>query len=286
MRRFGLFLAFFALIPMSLLFSFVSCTDVQKNASENKVQSQSPGVDFSKFGKPVILFDLAHREVFSPTDPGQRGLKQCVVNLERLGFKVVENTDPFSEATLKGAAAVFIPGAMQPLGENEIKALKEFVRGGGLLLITVHVNYFLQPLLDELGFQITSAPLCDSVNRFHENNKDFIAREIIEHPITEKVAEIAVMGAYGLKGKDERVKELVFTSSSAWVDLNGNDAKDTDEVEGRFCVVAASEIGKGNVVVIGDDAVFSNMLIESRGNNQLLSNIFEWAIGKQGEGAI
>lgn len=167
-----------------------------------------------------------------------------------------------------------------------MKALKQFVADGGLLIITVHVNYFLQPLLDELGFQITSSPLCDSVNRFHENNKDFVAREVINHPLTENVTEIAVMGAYGLKGKDERVKELIFTSSSAWADMNGNDVKDPGDVEGKFCVVAITEIGKGKVVVIGDDAVFSNILIKNKGNNQLLNNIAEWAIGKQGEGVI
>jgi hypothetical protein len=273
-------------LTSSIFLSSFSCVDnAKKEKTGDSLENQS-AVDYSKYEKPVILFDLAHREVFSPSDPGPRGLKSCATALKRLGFEVVENTSPFSRSTLKGAAAVFIAGAMQPLGEGEIKSLTEFVKSGGSLIITVHVSYFLQPLLSALGYQITSSPLCDAANRFHENNKDFLAKELVRHPLTENVTGIAVMGAYGLKGKNDSVSELIFTSPSAWVDMNGNDIKDTGDIEGKFCVVAASEFGKGKIVIIGDDAVFSNLLIQNSGNSQLLKNIFEWFIGKRGEGSI
>lgn len=111
MRRFSLLLAVFAL-TLTVFFFFASCTNAEKYASKNASGKESTGSDNSKYEKPVILFDLAHREVFSLTDPGPRGLKECAVSLERLGFNVVENIEPFSKAGLKGAAAVFIPGAM------------------------------------------------------------------------------------------------------------------------------------------------------------------------------
>lgn len=270
-----------------LLILFVGLLLVSCSKAQNKTESTGKTrTNTLKSDKPVLLFDLSHREVFSPDDESPRGMKAAVRLLESSGFKVVENTEPFNAESLSSVNTVFIAGAMEELSKEEVAALKEFVNNGGNLLITIHVNFFVGSLLDSFDFMVTSSPISEEENTFHNNNKDFLVREIVEHPITEGISKISVMGAYGVKGKNDAVQELAFTSKNAWVDLNENGAKDNSDAVGKFCLVAAAEIGKGKVVVIGDDAVFSNMLMNGSENEFLLKNIVKWFIGEVGEGSV
>lgn len=280
----------FFLFSVILLFAafFTSCSsravkEPEINQGKPEKESREDGV---KAVKPVLLFDLSHQEVFSPDDGGARGLLQARQVFEKAGYEVLKNEAPFTPETLKDANTVFIAGPMRELSSEEIDALKDFVNNGGNLLITVHVNFFVQELLDSFGFLITQGPVSEGENTFHENDKDFIAKDLRKHPISEGIDSVAFMGAYGVKGKDRNVDEIIFTSKNAWVDLNENGTRDKGDYSGKLCLLAAREFGKGKVVVVGDDAVFSNMLINSSGNKQLLQNIAEWFIGRLGKGIV
>lgn len=281
----------FLAILILAIFSFASCSTFKKaeNTSTKKTSQEAKKEDLGRqpSGKPVLLFDLGHREVFSPTDSGMRGMKKAVQIFQEKGFSVQTNEETFEKKDVfKGVNTVFIAGPMSELNKKELDLLYEFVKNGGNLLITVHVNFFAQGLLDKFGFLITQSPLSQEKNAFHNTYKDFFATQIIEHPITKEIKSIGFMGAYGIKAKGKNHNELVFSDDSAWADLNGNDLYDNSDIRGRFCLVGASEVGQGKVVVIGDDAVFSNMLLAYEGNEKLLKNISEWFIGMRGEGSI
>lgn len=283
-KKILLLLLILALLP----WIFASCERAEKKGPDRSVEKSESEFNSSepKSGKPVLLFDLSHREVFSPDDEGPRGLFQARQVFERAGYEVRKNEESLTPEKLKDANTVFIAGAMSEFESDEISALKRFVENGGNLLITVHVNFFVQELLDEFGFLITGSPVSESENTFHDNDKDFIAKDFRKHPVSVGIDSVAFMGAYGIKAKEDNAAEIVFTSDNAWVDLNENGTKDKDDFSGKLCLVAAKEFGKGKVVVVGDDAVFSNMLISSSGNKQLLQNIAEWFIGKLGKGVV
>ncbi|MCX7832037.1 MAG: hypothetical protein N2440_03960 [Actinobacteria bacterium] len=277
---------FILIILLIAMFAFSSCNNPSKQSTgKNNTEKESNEAKV-KSDKPIVLFDLAHREVFSPSDSGMRGMKKAVSLLRSLGFEVIENQEPFNKDVLSSVNTVMVAGAMSEFTEEELKNIKTYVENGGNLILTVHVNFFMAPLLEELGFQITDSPVSQEEDAFHGSNKDFFVRDIVEHPVTEGIESLAFMGTYGLKGKASDVKELVFSSNNAWLDSNGNEIKDESDVIGKFCLVCVREIGKGKVVVIGDDAIFSNMLIGNDGNMRLLKNIVKWFIGERGEGAI
>lgn len=277
---------FILIIFLIAMFAFSSCNNPSKQ-STGKNNTEKEGNEAKvKSDKPIVLFDLAHREVFSPSDSGMRGMKKAVVLLRSLGFEVLENHKIFDRDVLKSANTVIIAGAMNEFSKDEIMSIRNYVENGGNLILTVHVNFFMARLLEELGFQITDSPVSQVENAFHGSNKDFFVKDIIEHPVTEGIKSLAFMGTYGIKSKSSDVKELVFSSKNAWLDSNGNNVKDENETSDRFCLISVREIGKGKVVVIGDDAVFSNMLINNDGNMKLLKNIGRWFIGERGEGAI
>jgi hypothetical protein len=267
--------------------SGVGSSDKPRDEAETKSQAkESEPIYPQKEGKPVLLFDLAHREVFSPDDESPRGQKMIYSLFSSLGYEVVRNEEMFTPEVLSSSHTVYIPGAMSMLSEEEIKNLKEFVKNGGCLIATVHVNFFMQPLLESFGFQITNSPICQSEKTFHGNLKDFLATSIIEHDVTQGISGVAVMGTWGIREADKDAKVVVSTSDNAWADINGNDAFDNSDIRGKFGIIGVYESGKGKVVIAADDAVFSNALLGNEGNKKLVENIVRWFLGETGKGVI
>lgn len=251
-----------------------------------KLAKESKPIYPQKEGKPVLLFDLAHREVFSPDDESPKGQKMVYNLFSSLGYEVVRNEEMFTPDVLKESHTVYIPGAMSMFSEEEIKNLKEFVKNGGCLIATVHVNFFMQPLLESFGFQITNSPICQLEKTFHGNAKDFVATNIVEHDITRGISGVAVMGTWGIREFLKDAKVVIFTSDNAWADINGNDALDNSDIRGRFGIIGVYVLGKGKVVIAADDAIFSNALLRNENNKKLIENIVRWFLGETGKGVI
>ena len=72
---------------------------------------------------------------------------------------------------------------------------------------------------------------------------------------------------------------MIYTSKKAWIDVNRNIALDNNEVSSELPLVCLVKYGKGEFLVIGDDAPLINKFID-RGDNKIFAkNIVEWSIG-------
>ena len=59
------------------------------------------------------------------------------------------------------------------------------------------------------------------------------------------------------------------------VDGNGDNAFDTSDPQPPYGVVGVATIGSGRVVVLGDDAIFANIAIDTNDNAKFLDNLLE-----------
>lgn len=227
----------------------------------------------------VLLFDTAHSEIFNLDDQAEMGCTSMRDLLTSKGYTIETNSSLFNENVLKGVNTVVIAGPMAQLNQQEAEALMNYLNNGGNLLITVHVSYFIADLSNALGLQLSKGVLGQQQESFEGKAKNFIARGVTEHPLTKNVKGVAVRATWALQplpGNAFGAKSIVASSSDSWVDITANDYYDIGEPRGSYGIIGVSTVGKGKVVVIGDDAVFTNFTINMASNRTLCENIADW----------
>ncbi len=224
----------------------------------------------------VLLFDLGHKEIFNPDDVKPLGYSQARDMFIRHGYAMRENKTALTEATLKDVDAVALIGPMDVFTQQESEILTKFVSGGGDILLTLHIADVCYPLAQRLGFQLSSSVIAQSHDIFDDSPKNLVATTIIKDPLTAGVTGIAVRKSWALNPTARNARILVATAKDAWADMNPDDQYDQQEPAGSYGIVGVAELGKGRVVVIGDDAVFDNKTMGMVGNRILFKNIIAW----------
>lgn len=222
--------------------------------------------------KPTVLVDYSHGEIFMPLDVRPYGYGKFNKLFENSGFELEILDKRVSEDRLKKAQVYLIAGSMEEFADSEIRAIEEFVRYGGKLIVLIHIYPVQKKLLDEFGVEVLGVVA-------EENNLgnplDFTATRIEDSPITAGVEEVNFYGAWAIS-LDSAGKALVLTSDKAWVDYNRNGIKEEGEPTGTFSLVQLVKHGKGYVLVIADDAPLINRFVEQADNLRLAENIIRW----------
>lgn len=227
----------------------------------------------------VMLFDTAHGEIFDLNDSQQMGYTKMRDFIVAKGYAIETNRSLFKDGVFDDADVVVLAGPMSKLNPQEKESLTSYVEKGGNLLITVHVSYFLTELANTLGLQLSTGVLCQQSGSFEGQTKNFVADGISKHPVTDGVKGVALRGTWALQplqGNTHNANTVVSTSADSWVDINSDDMYDVGEPRGAYGVIGVSTVGKGKVIVIGDDAVFTNFTIDMVNNRTLFENIINW----------
>jgi hypothetical protein len=227
----------------------------------------------------VILFDTAHGEIFDLNDNTQMGFTSMRDVFINKGYVVETNRSLFSDDILKGTKAVVLAGPMAQMTVEEAEALMRYLKDGGNLMVTVHVAYFISNLTDVLGLQLSKSVLCQSTSTFENQPKNFIANTVSEHPLMKNVKGVAVRATWAMQpmlGNPYGAKVITSTAPGSWVDVTANDRYDIGEPRGSYGIIGVSTVGKGKVLVVGDDAVFTNFTIDMASNRIFCENIAEW----------
>ena len=196
------------------------------------------------------------------------------------------------------------PGATNPaFTEAESDAVREWVRGGGsLLLIADHapMGSANQILGQRFGVDMSKMYTLDPKNTDPEaQNPGFIVytREsgrLADHPVTrgrdasEQVNKVIAFTGQSLKGPDDSVAfmKLADTAMDAMPGQNANPASAAGRAQG-----IAMKFGKGRVVVLGEAGMLSAQVVGAQGvkfgmnrpgidNRQLALNIMHWLSGE------
>jgi Domain of unknown function (DUF4350) len=236
-------------------------------------QNAATTIDSTSTGSgPIVLFDVAHREIFGPKNTSELGQSAAVARMRSAGVRVVATHTPFTSAMLRGVSGVMISGNMQPLDTNELAALNDFMTGGGVVVVTVHIAPMDQNIARAFGFALSPQVLQATTPQPGGNPLNFACTSIEQHPLTQGISAVKVLGAWGIAAQPPS-QILVGTSADTWIDVDGDGKRTTNDMAGKFGMVGLRQIGKGAFIISGDDAVFANVALASKDNVQLFDNI-------------
>lgn len=231
----------------------------------------------SKEAAARTVFDMAHAEIFSPVKEGELNYTAFYESFKSAGEAVSISQEPITDKRLSGVKTYVIAGPSQPFQGSEIDALRAFVKRGGNLLVLLHISGPVAALTNSFGIIVSNYVIGEQEGIIEGRTQDFHVTRFGGHPVTKGLEKIAFYGAWGLMTEGEEALVVAGTSARAWADVNRNRAYEKDEEPAQeFGMIAVAELGKGKVVVVGDDAPFANKFIGEADNRKLAENIIKW----------
>ncbi len=236
----------------------------------------------SAYASPSVLFDQGHRQAFLVENSGELDLSRLVDLFREEGVEVTATAEPLSQESLSAVDALVISGPFAPLGKNEVAAVVDFVRRGGKLSLMLHIAQPLAPLMMDLGVMYSKGVIREQVNGVDEKMTDFFAATSGSHSIVDGLDRFALFGAWGVAGRRDDVKEFAATGEHGWIDLNKDGMLSPGDAMQKLSVAVSGNIGQGEFLVFGDDAIFQNRFLENE-NEQLARNLVHWISQDKGE---
>ena len=254
-----------------------------------------------------ILIDTVHCNDYSDIGLQEDNYEYHHISGFRFGFDYLKHKGIPCERMLEGRLnddklsqykvlmINLVSADKSPFLVSEINAIVRFVsEGGGLMIITDHTNcYFhahiLEPLLTELGLESSKDTACDRYgNTLSAGNGWLKVSRFEKHPITDQLRFLGTQTG----GTVDKRFAVAFTSEDAWPDnwictpyfegmtpgFYGNFMQDLDEPTGKLGVVLAKEHGKGRIVVVADQNIFSDTFLNYADNYKLWLNSFSWLL--------
>lgn len=225
--------------------------------------------------KGRIIFDMGHGEIFGAEDTTELGQSQAIARMRQAQYDVVVNQDPITAADLEGASGLVLAGPMSPLAPDEYDAITSFVERGGTVLLTIHVPYPVMAVPAHWGAPVgTEILMSQTPAAGPQAPSVFFADVVAESPLTEGVNQVLVVSGWPVSRVDGG-QPLVSTRPDTWLSPAGDQQPEpsADAVFGSYGVIAVADVGRGRVVVVGDDAIFANLAINEGDNARLLDNI-------------
>ena len=225
------------------------------------------------------------------------------------GYTVKENTELFSEETLKGIDILVIANALNEKNvqdwdlpnysaftEEEVKAVAEWIsNGGSLLLIADHMPFpkAAESLGAAFGFEFKNGYASFTDNT--ESIFNLESESLIDHPIlrgmndSESIKQIRTFTGQAFPCPQQAEKLLVFSESAniLYPSKPGQIDNETpkENITG-WCHGATVEFNKGRVAVFGEAAMFTNQrsggtsfgigAVGAEQNEQFLLNVMHW----------
>ncbi len=162
-------------------------------------------------------------------------------------------------------------------GEENMKLIADYVSNGGGLLVAGIRNWHelkSSDLLAMFDMEIGASYFYDPESAIADEPLWFTASAIGDHPITEGVSTVHVMGARPIRGSGVAA---VSSGSNSYTDHSFSGEARTD---GPQAIVMAAQFGKGRVVAVGSDYLFRPSDLSKADNGKLLSNIINWLAGE------
>ncbi len=226
----------------------------------------------------LAIFDMSHGEVFGPDDTSELGQSTAVALIQEASFEVEVNTEELTRERLRDASLLVLAGPMRAFTASETAAVDEYVRGGGNVLMTIHVPFAVSQLPAHFGLDVGGGVVARPGTAAGEDAGVLIADLITPDPVTEGVSEVLILSGWPVipeAGGAEDAIIVVATPHETGADMNGDGVIGAEGELGPFGMVGVSRVGQGTVVVVGDDAVFANAGIVQADNERLLGNILQ-----------
>jgi hypothetical protein len=226
-----------------------------------------------------VLFDQGHGQRFLIERGGDLDLSLLAGAFRDLGHDVSTSTAPLTEKLLARIDVLLISGPFRPYSLEEIETVTRFVERGGAVCITLHIAPPLSALLFRLGVDHSNSIIHEKEGIIDGDPIRFNVTRLENHPLFQGISKFSLHGVWALlESSTANVRSIARTSTSAWIDLNGNGTFDQGDAQQAFAVAVAGEAGKGRFVVFGDDAIFQNKFLKEE-NLTLARNLAAWLAG-------
>lgn len=250
----------------------------------------------------VVYFLTGHGEL-SPNETGEAGYYQVKSTLERKNYKV-EMLSLLSTNTIpEDASLIVIDGPSQPVSENEIALISEYLDAGGSLIVmeepTIVTNFgdSIDPLAEYLnanwGIELGNNIVIDTTS-----SQPFVAyaNSYASHPVTEEVGQVSTafptvrsVTVSENAPVDVNATELILTAAQTWAETDldslANNEEPTaseDDLIGPISLAVLAEKSAGSrVAVFGDVQFATDDNFNYLGNGDLIVNTVDWAVGQE-----
>lgn len=245
----------------------------------------------------VIYFLTGHGEASLESEPPS--MTQAKQTLENKNYTtkslnlLVENKIP------EDALTIVIPGPLKPVSEQEAELLKQFVDGGGSLIVmenpTIVTDFgnssdpLAEYLTSDWGITLNNDIIMDQSS---QELLYAVSASYSQHAITQNLSQnyIVIM----LQARSIGVQEgmdgitltpLILTSPNSWGETNfvnaiaGEVSFDPEDFPGPLAMAVSGEnsITKGRVVVFGNSIFATNDGFDTYGNGNMFVNSLDWA---------
>lgn len=303
--------SFLMLVICALMLVLVNSVEAQHLAdAEFNTAVAKPA--YAKKG-PRILFDEGHYNYHTLADR----FKPFADLLTNDGYSVIRNRQPFTKKSLDSFKVLIIVNALaddideagadkQAFPDEEIAVVRDWVKGGGSLLLVVDAGPFAsasQALATQFGVEMSGKFVKDASNSESDGRSDLIvySREnhlLGTHPITqgrgveESLKRVITFSGQSLKGPDSAVSFLKLSDSAveAGESAGADGAPPLKSSAGRSQGIAL-KFGNGRVVVLAEAEMLSALLGEppdkepigmnypDTDNKQFTLNLMHWLSG-------
>ncbi|AIF69739.1 hypothetical protein PAP_06720 [Palaeococcus pacificus DY20341] len=215
-------------------------------------------VSFEKPEVTKVLIDNAHNQYYNSAK--MLGLIEKIKS--ELGWEVEVNNEPFTLEKLQGYAVVIITNPGKDITDDEAKALQEYVKQGGGLLITG--NYYkyvydksLNKVVEAFGIKFNDDELKDDEKNTGKSYYPIIGIFNLEHPSMKYLTNDSEMFFDGdtLDISGDAVWLIRGYETSYATDESGNIIK---EKGSKPIIAAAVEVGEGRVVAYGSSKALTD----------------------------
>ena len=224
---------------------------------------------------PVVLFDQAHGEQFLPQQEGTLALTELGNIFTAQGFTMRSAKELLTPAILAEVDAVVISGPFVPFAPEEIDALYAFVEKGGHLTIMLHVAPVAFQLLARFDVVHSNGVIREEAPvQIAGEALNFHVAHLSREPLFSGIEHFAVYGCWALASAGEYTRIVASSGDNSWIDLNNDRSYSAQDARQSFGIVALGDVGKGNFVIFGDDAIFQNRFLTGA-NRQLAENLVQ-----------
>ena len=227
---------------------------------------------FSIIFSLAIAYMIPSTDNYSPDNPFWNGLKTLK--------NTTNATEITSIAQLKQIitpekTTILILGPEKPFTAQEAQTIKELLEKGATILVADdfgQANTLLEQL--EIPCKFTQKMLIDPVF-YYKNPKLPKIFHIKNTTWTKNIEELTLNYATTLNITGQEIKVLATSSEYSYLDINMNNQWDPEEPKGKQPILAQTNIGEGNLLLLSDPSIFINSMINKSNNIQLLKNIVE-----------
>ena len=223
----------------------------------------------------AVLFDQAHGQRFLASADGPLDLSGLAAIFTESGFSVTSSAAPLSEHNLANIDAIIISGQFAPLSQEETDTVIRFIERGGKIAIMLHIAPPAAPLIRRLGANVANGVMREVEGVLDNNPLNFSVTHLEPHQLFVGITSFNLYGGWALLAAEKNTATIAFTSSGAWIDLNGDKKRSEGDAVQSFAVAIEGRVGNGAYVIFGDDAIFQNKFLKD-GNRQLAENLANW----------